>query len=71
LKTASAEDLIVTKAFAGRARDWGDIEGVILCRRGSLNWSLIDSELALLCELLGTRDPVDRLLETRNNLATE
>ncbi len=29
IRTCSAEDLVVMKAFAGRARDWLDIEGII------------------------------------------
>jgi hypothetical protein len=29
LRTASAEDLILMKVFAGRTRDWGDVESII------------------------------------------
>jgi hypothetical protein len=40
LTTCSAEDLIVLKAFADRARDWGDVESV--CQRQSrLDWKYI------------------------------
>ena len=38
LRTCSAEDLVVHKAFAARPQDWVDIEGVILKQRGQLNW---------------------------------
>lgn len=53
LRTCSAEDLIVHKAFAARPQDWVDVEGVILRQRGVLTWSQIWSdleELALLKE---------------------
>jgi hypothetical protein len=69
LITASAEDLIVTKAFAGRPRDWSDIEGVILCQTNALDWELIVNELSHLCELLESREPLDRLLQVRNQAA--
>ena len=45
VRTCSAEDLIVYKAFADRPRDWVDIEG-ILVRQGSLDVQLIEAELA-------------------------
>ncbi len=50
LRTCSAEDLIVHKAFAARPQDWVDIEGVILKQRGQLLWTQIWSELAVLAE---------------------
>ena len=34
LQTCSAEDLIVHKAFAGRERDWLDVEGIVI-RQGT------------------------------------
>lgn len=51
LRTCSAEDLIVHKAFAARPQDWVDIEGVILKQRGVLVWTQIWSDLAVLAEL--------------------
>ena len=50
LRTCSAEDLIVMKAFAGRERDWGDVRGII-ARQNWLDWKLIFAELTPLCEL--------------------
>ena len=51
LRTCSAEDLIVHKAFAARPQDWVDIEGVIRKQRGQLLWTQIWSDLAVLAEL--------------------
>lgn len=39
LKTCSAEDLIIMKAFADRGKDWVDIEGVLI-RQGIKNLRL-------------------------------
>ena len=51
LRTCSAEDLIVHKAFAARPQDWVDIEGVILKQRGLLQWPQIWTDLGVLAEL--------------------
>lgn len=50
LKTCSAEDLIVLKAFANRPIDWVDIEGIIF-RQKKLNTQQITQQLYPLCEL--------------------
>lgn len=44
LTTCSAEDLVVYKAFAGRAQDWVDVEGILLRQGGRLNHALILDE---------------------------
>ncbi|MGH9366133.1 MAG: nucleotidyl transferase AbiEii/AbiGii toxin family protein, partial [Thermoanaerobaculia bacterium] len=41
LSTCSAEDLIVFKAFAGRERDWLDVEAIALRQSGRLDEALI------------------------------
>jgi len=51
LLTCSAEDLIILKAFAGRDKDWLDIEGVALRQAGCLQEDLIWQELEPLLEL--------------------
>ncbi len=51
LRICSAEDLIVLKAFAARAKDWLDVEGVIIRQCGKLDWSYIESQLQPLAEL--------------------
>jgi hypothetical protein len=60
LRTCSAEDLMVMKAFAGREQDWGDVKGII-ARQESLNWEMIYSELEPLCELKDAPEIVTRL----------
>lgn len=51
LRTCSAEDLVVMKAFAARAKDWIDVEGVIIRQTGKLNWPYIRQQLNPLAEL--------------------
>jgi hypothetical protein len=45
LRTCSAEDLIVYKAFADRPRDWVDIEGIVVRQGSELDVQLIQTEL--------------------------
>jgi len=60
LPTCCAEDLIVHKAFAGRDRDWLDVEGIIIRQGEDLDSGLVLRELAPLAELKGD-DTIDRL----------
>jgi hypothetical protein len=50
LKTCSAEDLIVFKAFANRLQDWADIENIITFQ-AILDWKYIFVQLKPLVEL--------------------
>jgi hypothetical protein len=61
LRTCSAEDLLVHKTFAGRTRDWADIEGILQRQGPKLDLGLVRSELLPLLELKGTPEAVDRL----------
>ena len=61
LRTCSAEDLVVLKAFAGRAQDWADIERVIVRQTGKLNWSYIHEQLRPLAELKDAPEILDQL----------
>jgi Nucleotidyltransferase of unknown function (DUF6036) len=61
LLTCSAEDLIVFKAFAGRDRDWLDIETIILRQRGTLDLEIVWKELTPLLELTEDREARPRL----------
>ncbi len=49
LLTCSAEDLIVTKAFAARPQDWVDVEGVVIRQGARLDRTYALRELAPLC----------------------
>jgi hypothetical protein len=51
LRTCSAEDLIVHKVFAGRSKDWMDVEGILIRQNSRLDHGLIESELKPLLEL--------------------
>lgn len=68
LRTCSAEDLIVLKAFADRAKDWMDIEGVIVRQGSHLNWQYVRTQLAPLAELKEAPELLDRLERTRERL---
>ena len=61
LRTCSAEDLLVHKTFAGRTRDWADIEGILQRQGPKLDFELVRSELLPLLELKGTPEAMDRL----------
>jgi hypothetical protein len=65
LRTCSAEDLIVLKAFADRPKDWMDIEGVIVRQSHQLDWSYVRTQLAPLAELKEAPELLDRLEQTR------
>jgi hypothetical protein len=71
LLTASAEDMIVLKAFAGRPQDWIDVEGIIIRQGDRLQWGQIVDELAPLCELKESPETVDRLIQIRDELAAD
>jgi hypothetical protein len=61
LRTCSAEDLVVFKAFAGRDKDWLDIEGVALRQAGRLQEMLVWKELEPLLELKESPETALRL----------
>ena len=61
LRTCSAEDLIVFKAFAGRDQDWLDIEGIAVRQRSRLDEAQVWAEISPLLELKGTPEAADRL----------
>jgi hypothetical protein len=63
LTTCSAEDLVVLKAFAGRDRDWADVEGILTRQAGRLDDVLVWEEFEALQELREDADsaPADKL----------
>jgi hypothetical protein len=58
LITCSSEDLLIHKVFAGRDRDWGDVENILIRRHGKLDLNLIRSELK---PLLAMKEEPDAL----------
>ncbi len=65
LRTCSAEDLIVMKAFASRPRDWLDVEGIVIRQTGKLDWVYIESQLKPLTELKGEPQIIEELAKRR------
>lgn len=61
LRTCSAEDLIILKAFAARPQDWVDVENVI-GRQRRLDWDYIVPRITELADLKEEPELVGRLL---------
>ncbi|CAN5633938.1 hypothetical protein BH24CHL9_BH24CHL9_05950 [soil metagenome] len=61
IRTCSAEDLVVLKAFANREQDWLDIDGIVRRQWDRLDTDLIWQELEPLLELKESREEADRL----------
>ena len=61
LVTCSAEDLVVLKVFAGREKDWLDVESVVVRQGTRLDVALIDREVAPLLELKDDARSMPRL----------
>ena len=66
LVTASAEDLLVLKAFAGREQDWADVEGIVTRQQAHLDWDYVFAALGPLCEMKGETEPITRLESLRS-----
>lgn len=66
----SAEDLIVMKVFAGRAKDWIDIRGVIVRQGDGLDIDSVRSRLRPLLELLEEPERIDRFDELLHSIDT-
>ena len=71
LRTCSAEDLIVMKAFASRERDWLDVETVLIRQGDRLNWKQIMTELKPLSELKDAPEIPSRLEKLRQKVASQ
>lgn len=70
LRTCSAEDLIILKAFAGRGQDWVDVERIIVRQTGSLDWNYVREQLSPLAELKGEPEILDQLNTRRAEFET-
>jgi hypothetical protein len=67
LRTCSAEDLIVFKAFADRPKDWNDIDGILVRQSERLDWSYIHDQLDPLVALKEAPDILVRLAALRGD----
>jgi hypothetical protein len=70
LLTCSAEDLVVLKSFAGRDKDWIDVEGVVTRQGSNLDSALVLRELEPLLELKDDTASLPRLREILGRLAS-
>lgn len=66
LRTCSAEDLIVLKAFAARTKDWLDVEGIIVRQTGRLDWDYVRRQLAPLAALKEEPELLEELERRRD-----
>lgn len=71
LATCSAEDLVVLKAFAGRGKDWLDVEGIAARQGERLDSASVLSELAPLLELKEDTHSLERLRAVLDRAARE
>lgn len=67
LLTASAEDLVIMKAFAARDKDWGDIRGILI-RNNLLDWPYIERHLVPLADIKGEPEILTKLATLRRAL---
>jgi len=44
LRTCSAEDLVVFKAFADRPKDWVDVEGILIRQSATMDWGYVRAQ---------------------------
>ena len=68
LRTCSAEDLVVLKAFADRPKDWVDVDGILIRQSGRFDWDHVRRQLAPLVELKEAPEILDRLERRRIDL---
>lgn len=63
ITTASAEDIVILKAFASRDKDWSDVRGILSRQRGKLDRGLIFRELKVLVELKEEPEILNKLTQ--------
>jgi hypothetical protein len=68
LRTCSAEDLVVFKAFADRPKDWVDVEGIIIRQSSIMDWDYVRTQLAQLAALKEAPELVDKLEHVRQSI---
>ena len=68
LTTASAEDLLLMKAVASRARDWLDIGEIMTAQKDKLDWAYLDRQ-AVLLEQVFEMEILNRIQAERDRLS--
>jgi hypothetical protein len=68
LRTCSAEDFLVMKAFANRDRDWLDVETVLIRQDNQVNWKQVLMELKPLAELNDTPEIIPHIERIRRKV---
>jgi len=63
------EDLIIQKAVAGRAKDWQDIEGVLIEQHGQLDLAYLEDWLAQFAEVLDQPEILSQYHAIQNRIA--
>jgi len=58
----------VLKAFADRAKDWVDVEGIIIRQSGRIDWPYVRAQLAPLVELKEAPEILRQLDQRRREL---
>jgi len=67
LRTCSAEDLIVLKAFAARDKDWADVGSILQRQKGKLEIESICENLRQLCEWKESPDIMTKFYQMLNS----
>jgi len=63
------EDLVIQKAVAGRAKDWQDIEGVLIEQHGRLDVEYLEDWLSQFAELLEQPEILSQYRAIQNHIA--
>lgn len=71
LRTCTAEDLIVLKAFASRAQDWIDVESIAIRQHQKLDWKLVFEELEPLAAVRDVPGLLDRLRQLQQDVSRQ
>lgn len=71
LRTVSAEDLVVFKAFADRPQDWFDVEGILVRQAQTIDMRQVEQNLIPLCDLKGAPEILERLRKLWHDARSE
>lgn len=69
VRVCAPEDLVIQKAIAGRAKDWQDIEGILIEQYGHLDMDYLEDWLAQFAELLEQPEILSQYRAIQNRIA--